>query len=192
MGGKNALLAKTHDGLKKGSEYKSALVPHVSDTRAKTQPKWEAFHYLHAMENAIEPLPAGAGNARKRRCEPFPLPSPGPKSQPDVRPRPGLRRLAMPCARRLPLLAAAPASPRALQTFCSCNLGRQLLGDLLLGAACICATGILNAGPRLPGLCALHDAALRVCLPPARRRTSTPCMHMQTWRSPAVGLGPVL
>jgi hypothetical protein len=45
---------------------------------------------------------------------------------------------------------------------------------LLLGAACICATGILNAGSRLPGLCALHGAALLVCLPPARRRTSTP------------------
>ena len=87
----------------------------------------------------------------------------GPTSQPGVRPRPGPSRLAMSSAHRLPLLAPAPASPRALQSSCSCNRGRQLLGDMLLGAACICASGILNAGPRLPWLCALHDAALLVC-----------------------------
>ena len=55
-------------------------------------------------------------------------PSPCATSQPGVRPRSRPSWLAMPCARRLPLLAAAPASPRALQTFCSCHLGRQLLG----------------------------------------------------------------
>ena len=97
----------------------------------------------------------------------------------------------MPCARRLPLLVAAPAPPRALQTFCSCHLGRQFLGAMLLGAACICASGILNAGPWLPGLCAPHDESLLVCLPPGRRACE-PCMHMQTWHSLAVGLSPVL
>ena len=51
--------------------------------------------------------------------------SPCPTSQPGVRPRSGLSRLAMPCAPRFPLLAAAPASPRALQSFCSCDLGRH-------------------------------------------------------------------
>ena len=121
----------------------------------------------------------------------FPLPHPGSTSLPGVRPRPGPSRLAMPCARRLPLLVAAPAPPRALQTFCSCHLGRQLLGAMLLGAACICASGILNAGPWLPGLCAPHDESLLVCLPPGRRACE-PCMHMQTWHSPAVGLSPVL
>ena len=63
---------------------------------------------------------------------------------------------------------------------------------MLLGAARICTTGILNAGPRLPGLCALHDAALLVCLRPARRRASTPCIHMQKWLSRSVGLGTAL
>ena len=51
--------------------------------------------------------------------------------------------------------------------------------------SCIFASGILNAGPRLPGLCALQNAALLVCLPPARRRTSTPFFIMPMWRSPA-------
>ena len=90
-------------------------------------------------------------------------PSPCATSQPGVRPRSRPSRLAMSYALSLPLLAAASASPRALQSSCSCNLGRQLLGDMLLGAACICATGILNAGRRLPGLCALQ-CTMQPCL----------------------------
>ena len=66
-------------------------------------------------------------NAATRSC--LSLPSPSSTSQPGMRPRPFPSRLAMPCARSLPFLAAAPASPRALQSCCSCNLGCQLLGD---------------------------------------------------------------
>ena len=65
------------------------------------------------------------------------------------------------------------------------------LGDALLGASLHLRNWHPECRPAPPWPLRAHDAALLACLPPARRRASTPCMHMQTWRSPAVGLGPL-
>ena len=124
--------------------------PHTQDASRRSLPvshylqigrafstKWRHFHYLQIGKSfpichigKAFSLSADRQGQGTRRCDlSLSLPSPSSTSQPGMRPRPFPSRLAMPCARSLPFLAAAPASPRALQSCCSCNLGCQLLGD---------------------------------------------------------------
>ena len=147
--------------------------------------KWEAFHYLQLGKA----LPAGAG---KRGSDDANLASLSllPAPHPSLACGLGRSRAGLLCRVHAAFLSSLQPPPRrARSKAVAPALSAAIFLAMLLGAARICTTGILNAGKRLPGLCALHDAALLVCLRPARRRASTPCIHMQKWRSRSVGLG---
>jgi hypothetical protein len=102
---------------------------------------------MHSHSEAEGRTAAGAGNA----TDGAPM-----RTLPPLRPHiPAWRAASAGPEPARHAVCTPPSSPRsrirlttrALQTLCSCNLGRQLgLGDAPCGAACICATGILNAG----------------------------------------------
>ena len=127
-------------------------------------------------------LPAGAG---KRRCEPFlsPLPAPHPSLACGLRRARAARHAA----------CTPPSSPRGSTRLAARAPNLLLLPSrppaswLLLGAACICATGILNAGPRLPGLCAVQPCLCACRLPVgARARPFSSCQRGAARRSARV------
>ena len=76
----------------------------------------------------------------------------------------GRARAGSPCRVHAAFLSSQPHPPRRARSraFAPAISVASFLA-LLLGAACICASGILNAGARFPGLCALHNAALLLC-----------------------------
>ena len=134
-------------------------------------------HFISAP--AQEPASEGATRDANPNSPPR-LPAPHPSLACGL----GRARAGSPCRVHAAFLSSRQHPPRRARSkpFAPAISVASFLA-LLLGAGCICATGILNAGPRFPGLCAVHDAALLVCLPLARRRASTPCMHIPTWRS---------